>query len=91
MRKIPIFRAALQSQQDLTFSTFPPTSLAPLRYKREKSLIKDLSRRGHVEGYHQNSPGFLGAFLPHHRFLPPVHLILGPWLTLMVFLSSFII
>jgi hypothetical protein len=46
MRKIPIFMAALQSHQDLTFSTFPPTSLAPLRHKGEKSIIKDLSRRG---------------------------------------------
>jgi hypothetical protein len=57
----------------------------PCTFKAQgrKVYYKRPFKEGHVEGYHQNSPGFLGAFLPPHRFLPPVHLILGPWLTLM--------
>jgi hypothetical protein len=60
-------------------SHFPCTFKAQERKVPYKRPLKE----GHVEGYHQNSPGFLGAFLPPHRFLPPVYLILGPWLTLM--------
>ena len=68
-------------------SHFPCTFKAQERKVPYKRPLKE----GHVEGYHQNSPGFLSAFRIPHRFLPSVHLILGPWLTLMVFLSSFLI
>jgi hypothetical protein len=61
-----------------------------LKAQRRKVHYKRPLKEGHVESYHQNSPGFLGAFLPPHRFLPPVSLILGPWLTLMAsFLLSY--
>jgi hypothetical protein len=68
-------------------SHFPCTFKAQERKVPYKRPLKE----GHVEGYHQNLPGFLGAFLPPHRFLPSVHLILGPWLTLMASFSSFLI
>jgi hypothetical protein len=90
MRKIPIFRAALQSQQDLTFSTFPSHFPCTFKVQERKAPYKRPLKEGHAEGYHQNSLGFLSALRTPHRFLPSVHLILGPWLTLMVPFSSFL-
>jgi hypothetical protein len=42
-----------------------------LKAQERKVPYKRPLKEGHVEGYHQNLPGFLGAFLPPHRFLPP--------------------